>query len=303
MERRHSQGEPRVFEDHRDNLTVDVQNVLVQERASQLRSEDSQIALLWNVFRSLQNLDPRTWLPRLVLQALSAKKSTPRLRGMLTPSNLLEPTFHWWRRYELPPSRHEWLRDQAINANLDLSHYPACYVGEKKDEATRLLQEGLPLEERVELPLVVETPRWLLGVLAVYKGNLRQNTRFDAKRDELLRMLDAGTHVASTSGKKFLGLVIYTDTRTYNTETKRLVDTYRGHGDVVAARLPHRQDADGLADAAHLLGELRWRDLGSLLLDTKDEERLGLFDLAVLDELIKYLSRKDVGFNLLRRLK
>ncbi len=59
MERRHPSSEPRIFEDHRDNLTVDVQNVLVEERASQLRSEDSQCALLWNVFRSLQKLDAR----------------------------------------------------------------------------------------------------------------------------------------------------------------------------------------------------------------------------------------------------
>jgi signal peptide peptidase SppA len=134
MERRQDRSAPRVFEDHRDNLTVDVQNVLVQERASQLRSEDSQIALLWNVFRSLQNLDARLWLPRLVLQALGAKRNHPRLRGLLTPAQILEPTFLWWHRFELPPSRHEWLRDQACNATLDLTHYPACYLAEKKAE-------------------------------------------------------------------------------------------------------------------------------------------------------------------------
>ena len=303
MERRHGQDEPRVFEDHRDNLTVDVQNVLMQERASQLRSEDSQVALLWNVFRSLQNLDARLWLPRLVLQALGAKKSHPRLRGLLAPSQLVEPTFHWWQRYDLPPSRHEWLRDQTTHGNLDLGHYPACYVPEKKAEATRLLQEGLFLEDRVEVPLVIETSSCRLGILAVYKGNLRQHSRFDARRDDLLRLLDAGTHQATAAGKKFLGLVLYTDARTYNTETKRLLDLYRSHGDMLVSRLPHRQDTAVLTEAARLLGELRWRDLGGLLLDTKDEERIGLFDLAVLDELIKYLARKDVGFNLLRRLK
>ena len=303
MERRQDRSAPRVFDDHRDNLTVDVQNVLVQERASQLKSEDSQIALLWNVFRSLQNLDARLWLPRLVLQALGAKRSNARLRGLLAPSQIVEPTFHWWHRFELPPSRQEWLRDQACNATLDLTHYPACYVPEKKAEAHQLLQDGLPLEERVEVPLVIETPTWWLAVQAVYKGNLRQNTRFDAKRDDLLRLLDAGTHQASAAGKKFLALVLYTDARTYNTETKRLVDLYRGHGEALVARAPHRQDTAALTEAAQLLGEMRWRDLGGVLLDAKEEERIGLFDLAVLDEIIKYLARKDVGFNLLRRLK
>jgi hypothetical protein len=190
-----------------------------------------------------------------------------------------------------------------VNGSLDLQHYPARYLPEKKAEAARLLGDDLPLEERVEMPLVLETPGWQLGVLAAYKGNLRQNTRFDAKRDELLRVLDAGTHAAAAAQKKFLCLVLYTDARTYNTETKRLVDLYRGHGDTLAARLPHRQDTKSLHEAARNLGELRWRDLGGVLLDAKDEERIGLFDLAVLDELIKFLARKDVGFNLLRRLK
>ena len=303
MERRHDRSAPRVFDDHRDNLTVDVQNLLVQERASQLKSEDSQIALLWNVFRSLQNLDARLWLPRLVLQALGAKRKDARLRGLLAPSQLVTPIFHWWHRFELPRSRHEWLSDQACNATLDLTHYPACYVPEKKAEAQQLLRDGLPLEERVEVPLVIETPAWWLAIEAVYKGNLRQNTRFDARRDELLRLLDAGSHAAAAAGKTLISLVLYTDARTYNTETKRLVDLYRGHSDALVARAPHRQDRAALAASAQLLGELRWRDLGGMLLDAKEEERIGLFDLAVLDEIIKYLARKDVGFNLLRRLK
>ncbi len=225
------------------------------------------------------------------------------MRGLLAPSLVAELQFHWWRRYDLPPSRHEWLHEQAANAALDLQHYPARYLPEKKAEVARLLQGGLPLEERVEVPLVLETPGWQLGVLAAYKGNLRLNTRFDAKRDELLRVLDAGTHAAAAVDKKFLCIVLYTDPRTYNTETKRLVDLYRGQAETLVARLPHRHDSKLLHEAARNLGELRWRELGGVLLDTKDEERIGLFDLAVLDELIKYLARKDVGFNLLRRLK
>jgi hypothetical protein len=51
------------------------------------------------------------------------------------------------------------------------------------------------------------------------------------------------------------------------------------------------------------VGTLRWRDIGALVLGGKDEERLGAFDVAALDELVKYLARKDVGFNFFRRLK
>ncbi|UCE01676.1 MAG: hypothetical protein JSW67_10360 [Candidatus Latescibacterota bacterium] len=303
MARRRTEGEVRIYEDPRDNLTVDVENALLQERASQLRSEDSQIALLWNVFRSLQKLDPRLWLPRFILHSRAEPKAPPHVRDLLDSSTLEATRFHWWRRLDLPPSRHEWLREQACNASLPLEHYPARFVAEKKQEIARLLRDELPLEDRVEIPLCIETPAWMLVVLAVYKGNLRQNTRYDAHRDELLRVLDAGTWAAREAGKKFLSLVVYTDPRTFNTETKRLVDLYRGHGEMLTARLPHRQDHDVVDMAAQTLGELRWRDIGGLLLDAKEEQRIGLFDLAVIDELIKYLARKDLGFNLFRRLK
>lgn len=58
-----------------------------------------------------------------------------------------------------------------------------------------------------------------------------------------------------------------------------------------------------LERAAHLVGSVRWKDLGHALLAAKDEERLGAFDVAALDELVKFLARKDVGFNFFRRLK
>ncbi|MFQ5600385.1 MAG: hypothetical protein ACE5G2_07515 [Candidatus Krumholzibacteriia bacterium] len=303
MPQRRTDGGIRVFEDHRDNLTVDVQSDLVQERAAQMRSEDSQVAMLWNVFRSLQKLDPRVWLPRLIVHALREEAGSPRMRSLVSSRNLADTTFHWWQRYDLPPGRHEWLLDQARNANLHLEHYPARYLPEKKAEVRRRLETELHLEDPVEVPLCIETPDWLLGILTVYKGNLRQHTCYDARRDDVLRLLDAGSFAAAAQGKRFLSLVVFTDARTYNTETRRLVDLYRGRGDLLATRLPHRSDLEVVKDAAVLLGALRWRDVGSLLLDAKDEERIGLFDMAVLDELIKYLARKDVGFNFFRRLK
>jgi hypothetical protein len=67
--------------------------------------------------------------------------------------------------------------------------------------------------------------------------------------------------------------------------------------------LPYRRDDAILGEASLLLGDLRLRDIGGLLVDTKEETRLGLFDQTVLDELVKYLARKDIGFNFFRRLK
>jgi hypothetical protein len=300
--RRRTEDRARDNTDAYDNLNVDVQNTLIQERASQACSEDSQVAILWNVFRSLQKLEPTLWLPRVLTHGLGLKKGSPRARALVAaiPHGV---EFHWWKRYDVPPSRQEWLHTQALNADLDLTHYPARYVPEKKKEIARNLETSVPLEERVEVPLCIETCDWMLGVLAVYKGNLRQNTRYDARRDELIRLFDAGTWHAQLAGKRFLSLVVYADARTYNTETKRLIDLYRDNGGLLVARLPHRKSVDVLQECAKHVGELRWRTLGTLLLDAKDEERIGSFDLAVVDELVKYLARKDVGFNFFRRVK
>jgi hypothetical protein len=303
MQERRLDGEVRIFDDHRDTLTVDVQSDLVMERAAQMRSEHSEAAMLWNVFRALQKIDAGVWLPRFVRQALPEAERAGWLDALLSRPNLAEARFDWWRRFDLPPGRHAWLRDAAQNACLHLDHYVPRNVTEKKAEAERRLAADLPLEEPVELPLCIETPAWILGVLAVYKGNLRRHTTFDARRDEVLRVLDAGTFAAAASGRRFLCIVVCTDTHSVNLETVRLVERYRGRSERLVEALPHHEDAAALADAAGGLGVLRWRDLGSLLVRAKDEERLGVFDVAALDELIRYLARKDVGFNFFRRLK
>lgn len=298
------EGGCHVFDDHRDNLTVDVENALVQERAAQLRSEDSHAAMLWNVFRSLERIDTRVWLPRLLRHAFESHEPAPRdWHELVSPYNLESITATWWQRYDVPPSRHEWLRDAALNANLNLDHYPARYLREKKDEVRRRLDMELPLEDPVEIHLSLEAPDWLLGLLAVYRGNLRQNTRYDATRDDVIRLLDAGSYAAQARHKRFIGVVVLNDPRTYNSETARLVERYRDHPEQLRAQLPHRTDVDVLADCATLLCTLRWREIGALLLDAKDEHHIGLFDRAVLDEIVKYLARKDVGFNFFRRLK
>lgn len=59
----------RVANDFRDNLIIDrYDEVFVRMRASKikhLRSENSEDAVTWNVFRSLRQIDPSVWLPEL----------------------------------------------------------------------------------------------------------------------------------------------------------------------------------------------------------------------------------------------
>jgi len=176
-------------------------------------------------------------------------------------------------------------------------------IPEKRSEVQRRLAAQLPLEDPVEIPLCIETAECLVAVEAVYKGNLRRFTSFDAHRDAVLRVLDAGSHAAAQAGKRFVTVIVCTDPRALNVETRLLVERYRDRPERLGEALPHREDQEILEAAAHGLGLVRWRDVGTLLLETKDCERLGVFDGAVLDEIVKYLGRKDVGFNFFRRLK
>jgi len=301
MQERRSDPGVRIYDDHRDNLTVDVHNDLVRARAAELRSEHSDAALLWNVFRTLERIDARAWLPRLVRQALPGSDRAGVLRGITAAADLAQARFHWWRRWDLPPGRHAALRDAAACGTLRLDHYPAQAIPDKRCEVQRRLAAELPFEEPVEMPLCIETPGWMLGVEAVYRSNLRRHTTFDAHRDAVVRLVDAGTWAAGE--RPFVALVVHTDARVLNLETARLIERYKDRPDRILEALPHRDDAAVLQRAAAAIGSLRWRDIGALLLGIKEEERLGAFDVAAIDELVKYLARKDVGFNFFRRLK
>lgn len=303
MSERRSENNVRIYEDHRDNLTVDVHSELVLGRAASMRSEHSEDALLWNVFRALGKIDPVLWLPRFLRHSMPEASRQGALVPVLRRDHLAATEFHWWHRYDLPASRLDWLHDAAVNANLNLDHYAPRSLTEKRSEVQRRLAADLPFEDPVEVPLCVETPASLLAIEAVYRGNLRRNTPYDSARDQVLRILDAGTQAAAMSGKQFLLCVVCTDPRSVNTETGRLVERYRGRPDRIVESLPHRSDIEVLRPAAACIGLLRWRDIGSLLLETKDEERLGQFDVAAIDEIVKFLGRKDVGFNFFRRLK
>src|SRR2546428_738067 len=72
-------GGVRIADDFRDNLIIDRYDpVFVGMRASKikhLRSENSEDAVTWNVFRSLRQIDPATWLPALTRVAFDSERA------------------------------------------------------------------------------------------------------------------------------------------------------------------------------------------------------------------------------------
>lgn len=88
----------RIAEDFRDNLIIDRYDpVFASMRAGKLehlRSENSEDAVTWNVFRSLRQLEPQAWLPTLLRVGL------PGVTASLTDPIAV----HLWKTISPPPS-------------------------------------------------------------------------------------------------------------------------------------------------------------------------------------------------------
>lgn len=85
-----------IADDFRDNLIIDRYDAAFTDmRASKrkhLHSWNSEDALTWNVFRSLRQISPRDWLPRIWRAAFSQD----------VPQNDCSATIHLWRSVEPP---------------------------------------------------------------------------------------------------------------------------------------------------------------------------------------------------------
>src|SRR5215210_6173022 len=89
----------RLYDAFRDNLIIDRYHpdlaVMRGEKREQLRSENSEDALTWNVFRSLAQIDPGFWLP--LLRAKAFRDEAPAAIPQLA-------TTHLWKEVQPPPS-------------------------------------------------------------------------------------------------------------------------------------------------------------------------------------------------------
>jgi predicted RNase H-like nuclease len=88
----------RVHDDFRDNLIIDCYHpdlaTMRGSKRDRLRSENSEDALTWNVFKSLAQVDPSFWLPLLHSKALPIAETGPAPQIV---------TLHLWKNIEPPP--------------------------------------------------------------------------------------------------------------------------------------------------------------------------------------------------------
>ena len=67
----------RISDDFRDNLIIDRYDPVCARKLKNIRSENSEDAVTWNVFRSLRQIDPAVWLPELARRGLQDTEPPP----------------------------------------------------------------------------------------------------------------------------------------------------------------------------------------------------------------------------------
>ena len=89
----------RLYDDFRDNLVIDRYHPNLASmrgaKRERLRSENSEDALTWNVFKSLGQIDPSFWLPLLRQKAFPNAKAASVAQIVTT---------HLWMEVHPPPS-------------------------------------------------------------------------------------------------------------------------------------------------------------------------------------------------------
>ena len=85
----------RLSDDFRDNLIIDrydpVFATMSDRKLQQLRSENSEDVVTWNVFRSLRQIDPGVWLPALAQRGLQGAEPLPADGAVVSLWPSIEP--------------------------------------------------------------------------------------------------------------------------------------------------------------------------------------------------------------------
>jgi hypothetical protein len=172
----------RLYDDFRDNLIIDrYHQDLATMRGSKrerLRSENSEDAATWNVFRSLAQIDPSFWLPLLRDKAFPGSKSAPVPQIVTT---------HLWMEVDPPPSLRLHQKDEdpseidiVIETEVSVWFIEAKF---KSDISTRTTNN--PTRDQIIRNLDVGS--WYAGVRDFYFGLLVMDDERSPKGVEVLK--------------------------------------------------------------------------------------------------------------------
>jgi predicted RNase H-like nuclease len=171
----------RLYDDFRDNLIIDRYHPnLASMRGSKrdrLRSENSEDALTWNVFRSLVQIDPAFWWPRLHAKAFPNTPPPP------TPHTV---TTRLWIKVSTPPA----LRTAEGVSEIDITietEVSVWFIEAKfKSDISTETSHG---PERNQIVRNVDVGSWYAGTRDFYFSLLITDETRSPKGVEILNQL------------------------------------------------------------------------------------------------------------------
>ena len=258
--------------DFRNRLLIDrhssVLSRLSLRRQASLADPSSADAATWNIFRTLAQLDPAGWIPTLM--------GLGRIGNVPTREDLAGGVgIALWKRVKPPEERVAWLKRQVLRGAVKPR------VGRRRkgrvvplsdlraDLRTRA-RSGLPLEEPVEVDVIVKCPLAVLFVeIPASSDSPDEPAESDVDRTYLLRLVDAGLGYAEARSRSWSAPVTFSLlVLARNPEIERVWGQAMRRLTLSEPRLrrslPHREKVDR-AQLAQNLGIASWSSLETML--------------------------------------
>jgi hypothetical protein len=254
-------------------------------------------AEIWNVFRTLAQLDPARWLPKLL--------SLGRIRFPQGQENLSAGIgLTLWKRIKPPAERLAWLRRRALRGDLRppvgrRRKGRVIPLSELRDELKGRARERLPLEEPVEVDAIVKCPGSVLFVQVPRQDDSpHEPSSSDAGRTFLLRLMDAGISYAearSRAQRRPVGwsLLILTGSAESELTWSRALRPLASSPARLRRELPHRGGEFDPSSRMLGLGIGAWGGMAGLLRDLRRGSS-DPFEAVLLDRLLFQGESREV---------
>ncbi len=249
-----------IYEDFRDNLLLDKYDPILQsmriKKKEHLRSENSEDAITWNVFKSLQQINPVYWYPQLISKGINQTRYTVKRQ----------------------------IQTNQVPNKLDIKLWQSI----KPPEA--LLEQGTA-EGATEVDVLIECETFVWFIEAKYKSDISPGTTHDKKRNQILRNIDVGSNYAE--GRDFYFSLLILDDKSsskgiaavekYSRELTEDVSQFEDH-------LKHR--TVGLSNLQGLT-VFYWRDFASIFKSCMEKPEDD-FETFVAERAFHWLDNKEI---------
>jgi hypothetical protein len=246
-------------------------------------------AEIWNSFRTLAQLDPMLWLPRLLavgrMGALSGADELAAGIGLTL-----------WKRVKPPPERLAWLHSKALRRELRppvgrRRKGRVIPLSELRDELHERARRRLPLEEPVEASVIVKCSRSVLFVeIPCLEESPEDPSASDSERTYLLRLIDAGLAYAESRSRVLRGpvgfsLLVLARRAESEEAWARALQPFLHSAERLRRSLPHRGSEFDPSSLLRGLGVGPWAGMSSLLIELR-QELSDPHEAALLDRLL-----------------